>query len=228
MPESYRPEISHGKGFETYSSWWEPSFKYFDRPTDPRGHWIVIRMLASAARSLKTYDPILASQCLHGAKRVWKYMQEKGEHVEDFDWEIYPPMGHGNFREVSFSYYYKNSTWMLCSRAAAAVELYAAEPNEIYKERAVDALDIIASRMVKDEDGALHLVDYKTDRLTRAEEKSYVLTRKKMNDAHSEQLSYYSEAIYRMFGRRPVTVQVYSTVLGRLVDIDTSVSFDKK
>ncbi|MBQ9084744.1 MAG: UvrD-helicase domain-containing protein [Clostridia bacterium] len=82
--------------------------------------------------------------------------------------------------------------------------------------------------IIEDEDGALHLVDYKTDRLTRAEEKSYELTRKKMNDAHSEQLSYYSEAIYRMFGRRPVTVQVYSTVLGRLVDIDTSVSFDKK
>ena len=156
LPESYRPEISHGKGFETYSSWWEPSFKYFDRPTDPRGHWIVARMLASASRSLKTYDPILASQCLSGAKKVWNYMMDHGEHVEDFDWEIYPPMGHGNFREVSFSYYYKNSTWMLCSRAAAAVELYAAEPDELYKERAVDALGIIASRMIKDEDGALH------------------------------------------------------------------------
>ncbi len=90
------------------------------------------------------------------------------------------------------------------------------EGEEILVQGVIDCI-------IEDEDGALHLVDYKTDRLTRAQMADPDLAKERMNELHGEQLNYYSEAILRMFGRRPVTVQVYSTVLGRLVDIDASV-----
>jgi ATP-dependent helicase/nuclease subunit A len=73
--------------------------------------------------------------------------------------------------------------------------------------------------LYEDKEGNLHLVDYKTDRLTREERESPELAEKRLKDAHSLQLSYYSEAILRMFGKRPLTVEVYSLQLGRCVDV---------
>ncbi len=77
--------------------------------------------------------------------------------------------------------------------------------------------------IIEDSDGELHLVDYKTDRMTREEFKSHALAEKKMNDKHALQLTYYSLAIEKMFGKRPKTVRVYSLPLGRCLDIKTKI-----
>lgn len=73
--------------------------------------------------------------------------------------------------------------------------------------------------LYEDSDGKLHLVDYKTDRLSRAELASPELAEGKLRDAHREQLGYYAEAVESIFGRRPETVEVYSLHLGRCVDV---------
>ena len=74
--------------------------------------------------------------------------------------------------------------------------------------------------LIEDGDGKLHLVDYKTDRLTREELADVDLARKKLNKKHSLQLSYYAMAIKKMFGREPSTVSVYSMPLGKTVPIE--------
>lgn len=73
--------------------------------------------------------------------------------------------------------------------------------------------------LIEDTDGNLHLVDYKTDRLTREELADVSLAQKKLNAKHSLQLSYYAMAVKKMFGREPNTVSVYSMPLGRTVPI---------
>ena len=74
--------------------------------------------------------------------------------------------------------------------------------------------------LIEDKDGNLHLVDYKTDRLTREELGDVEKATKKLNDKHSLQLSYYAMAIKKMFGREPITVSVYSMPLGKTVPIE--------
>ena len=71
-----------------------------------------------------------------------------------------------------------------------------------------------------DTEGKLHLVDYKTDRLTKEELSDRELARERLNSLHRGQLSYYAMAIERIFGKRPDTVRVYSLPLGDTVDID--------
>ena len=73
----------------------------------------------------------------------------------------------------------------------------------------------------EDADGELHLVDYKTDRLTAEELADESLAKKVLNEKHSLQLGYYAKAIETIFGRAPRTVKVYSLPLGKTVDIDT-------
>ena len=74
--------------------------------------------------------------------------------------------------------------------------------------------------LIEDSDGNLHLVDYKTDRLTREEISNVSLAQKKLNDKHSLQLSYYALAVKKMFGKEPSTVSVYSMPLGKTVPIE--------
>lgn len=74
--------------------------------------------------------------------------------------------------------------------------------------------------------GELHLVDYKTDRLTKEELASRDATTKKLNESHAEQLSCYALAIEKIFGKMPKTVRVYSLPLGDTVDIRL-LNFDK-
>ncbi len=73
--------------------------------------------------------------------------------------------------------------------------------------------------LYEDMSGELHLIDYKTDRLTREERENPSLAEKKLCDAHALQLSYYSKAVELMFGKAPTTVQVYSLHLGRCVSV---------
>ena len=74
--------------------------------------------------------------------------------------------------------------------------------------------------LIEDGDGKLHLVDYKTDRLTREELCDVELARKKLSGKHALQLSYYAMAVKKMFGREPSTVSVYSMPLGKTVPIE--------
>lgn len=74
--------------------------------------------------------------------------------------------------------------------------------------------------IIEDAGGELHLVDYKTDRLTREELADEVLAARKLSDKHRGQLTYYALAVEKMFGKRPATVSVYSLPLGKCVDIE--------
>ena len=73
-----------------------------------------------------------------------------------------------------------------------------------------------------DEDEMLHLVDYKTDRLTDEELSDKSLAKKTLSERHSLQLSYYSLAVERIFGQKPKTTSVYSLPLGDTVNIDVT------
>lgn len=154
LPADYREEVSKGVGLERYDSWWGP-IRYYDTPTDPQGHWFVIRMLASAARSLKETNPAFAEECLAGAEKIWNYMQTEGEFIEDFRWTEYPPIGHDGFKEALFDYYYPGSTFMLTGRAYAAMDLYKTTGNEAYQARAAETLRTLSGRSLTEEDGAL-------------------------------------------------------------------------
>jgi ATP-dependent helicase/nuclease subunit A len=74
--------------------------------------------------------------------------------------------------------------------------------------------------IIEDAFGRLHLVDYKTDRLSKEELSDKNLAKKALSEKHSLQLFYYSLAIEKIFGKRPETVRVYSLPLGDTVDID--------
>ena len=73
--------------------------------------------------------------------------------------------------------------------------------------------------LYEDENGKMHLVDYKTDRLTPEELSDRALARKKLYDKHSLQLSYYAKAVELIFGKYPETVEVYSLPLGDTLDV---------
>ena len=73
--------------------------------------------------------------------------------------------------------------------------------------------------LYEDTDGELHLIDYKTDRLSPEEKANRELARQKMYEKHSLQLSYYAKAVELMFGKRPKTVEVYSLPLGDTVEV---------
>ena len=72
-----------------------------------------------------------------------------------------------------------------------------------------------------DGEGEYHLLDYKTDRLTRRELESRHLARYAMCRAHARQLAYYGIAVEAIFGKRPITREVYSLHLGDTLSVVT-------
>jgi ATP-dependent helicase/nuclease subunit A len=80
--------------------------------------------------------------------------------------------------------------------------------------------------ILEDSDGELHLVDYKTDRLTKEELTRREAAERKLNESHAPQLSCYALAIEKIFGKKPKSVRVYSLPLGDTVDIKL-INFDK-
>ena len=74
--------------------------------------------------------------------------------------------------------------------------------------------------LIEDADGELHLIDYKTDRLTREELLDTTLGEEKLRSAHTLQLSYYKEAVKQIFGKTPNRVGIYSLHLGKEVALD--------
>ena len=81
--------------------------------------------------------------------------------------------------------------------------------------------------LILDNEGEYHLVDYKTDRLSREELGDRALAEAKLRDAHSRQLGYYAEAVKLIFGKYPKTVKVYSLPLGDTVDVSNRKETEK-
>ncbi len=69
----------------------------------------------------------------------------------------------------------------------------------------------------KDEDGKYHLVDYKTDRLTKEEMQNPSLAEKKLVERHKNQLTVYKKVCEEIIGEPFATVSVYSLPLGRSI-----------
>lgn len=74
--------------------------------------------------------------------------------------------------------------------------------------------------LIENEHGDLHLIDYKTDRLTKEELLNPASAEKKLKDAHTLQLSYYKKAVEEIFGKAPTRIGVYSLHLGREIVLD--------
>ena len=84
--------------------------------------------------------------------------------------------------------------------------------REVFVQGVIDCV-------IEGEDGSLHLVDYKTDRLTKEELSDRRLAEEKLLSAHRRQLYYYSLAIEKMFGRKPDAVGIYSLHLAKEVKV---------
>ena len=93
------------------------------------------------------------------------------------------------------------------------------EKRAVYADETVLVQGVIDC-IIEDEKGELHLIDYKTDRLTREERETPALGEEKLRGAHTLQLSYYALAIKEMFGKLPKTIGVYSLHLGKEVSIN--------
>lgn len=91
------------------------------------------------------------------------------------------------------------------------------------KKAAVSGRKILVQGVIdcimENSDGTLAVIDYKTDRLTRAELADPGLARERLCRAHSLQLSYYRLAVKEIFGTAPTRTEVYSLHLGRCVDV---------
>ncbi|MBQ8529141.1 MAG: UvrD-helicase domain-containing protein [Clostridia bacterium] len=92
------------------------------------------------------------------------------------------------------------------------------EQKAAYRDRKVLVQGVIDC-IVEYPDGTLGLFDYKTDRLTREELSDPALAEAKLREKHSLQLSYYSLAVEKMFGKAPRRVEVYSLPLGDTVPV---------
>ena len=94
--------------------------------------------------------------------------------------------------------------------------------NEDKKQALADRkilLQGVIDCIIIDTDGNIHLVDYKTDRLTKAELSDKSLAQRSLAEKHSLQLYYYSLAIEKIFSKPPVSRRVYSLPLGDTVDV---------
>ncbi|MBR3680780.1 MAG: UvrD-helicase domain-containing protein [Clostridia bacterium] len=94
------------------------------------------------------------------------------------------------------------------------------EARELYRGEKILVQGVIDCLYV-DGEGEYHLLDYKTDRLTRRELESRHLARYAMCRAHARQLAYYGIAVEAIFGKRPITREVYSLHLGDTLSVVT-------
>ncbi len=92
------------------------------------------------------------------------------------------------------------------------------EKRKAYRDREILVQGVIDC-IIEREDGSIALCDYKTDRLTREELADRSLAEKKLRQSHKMQLSLYSMAIEKIFGKAPSSVEVYSLPLGDTVSI---------
>ena len=92
--------------------------------------------------------------------------------------------------------------------------LFAERDKERYEELSVFTQGVI-DLLIQTEEGEIILADYKTDRLTREmladEEKAKAL----LFGRYRHQLTYYALAIERIFGKRPIRIEIYSLHAGK-------------
>ena len=98
------------------------------------------------------------------------------------------------------------------------------EQKKLYYDEQI-LLQGVIDCIYEDECGNLHLVDYKTDRLTKSELSDVSLAKATLERKHALQLSYYSLAVEKIFGRAPASVGIYSLPLGKTLEIDP-IKFD--
>ncbi len=94
--------------------------------------------------------------------------------------------------------------------------------NDELKEKMqgeVLAVQGVIDLILIDADGNISLFDYKTDRLTHAELENERFAKKRMNDTHALQLSYYARAVEILYGKPCKRIAVYSTHSAKLYDI---------
>ena len=82
--------------------------------------------------------------------------------------------------------------------------------------------------VIENADGTLVVIDYKTDRLSPEQLSDRALAAGMLSERHSLQLSYYNEAVRRMFGKSPSAVQIYSLHLGDVVDVQMPTATEQK
>ena len=92
------------------------------------------------------------------------------------------------------------------------------EKKQALRDRKI-LLQGVIDCIIIDTDGNIHLIDYKTDRLTKAELADKSLAQRSLSEKHSLQLYYYSLAIEKIFSKPPVSRRVYSLPLGDTVDV---------
>lgn len=101
-------------------------------------------------------------------------------------------------------------------------ENFTADPERkrAYSERGETVLvQGVIDCLIEDGEGNLHLIDYKTDRLSEKELADKNLAREKLALVHAGQLGYYADAVKEIFGKVPASVRVYSLPLGDTVDV---------
>ena len=81
------------------------------------------------------------------------------------------------------------------------------------------AVQGVMDLIIEDENGDISVYDYKTDRVSQEEMINSELLQKKMIERHSKQLSYYNEAIKRLFSRECKHLAVYSTCAAKEIEI---------
>lgn len=92
------------------------------------------------------------------------------------------------------------------------------EKRKAFRDREILVQGVIDC-IIEREDGSIALCDYKTDRLTKEELADRSLAEKKLRESHKTQLSLYSMAIEKIFGKTPESVEVYSLPLGDTVSV---------
>ena len=93
------------------------------------------------------------------------------------------------------------------------------EKKRAFAEREI-LLQGVIDCLIEDSYGNLHLVDYKTDRLTKSELADKSLAQRSLSEKHKLQLTYYALAVEKIFSKRPTTVSIYSLPLGDTVELD--------
>lgn len=71
--------------------------------------------------------------------------------------------------------------------------------------------------VMRESDGSLSLVDYKTDRIPSAYREDIAGARRLLRDRHAAQLGYYRLAAERIFGTLPTRTEIYSLALGSCI-----------
>ena len=89
--------------------------------------------------------------------------------------------------------------------------------NDSLRERIENEMIVVQGvidLIVVDRNGDIILCDYKTDHLSKEELSSAFLAAKKLSERYSQQLSYYSVAVERLFGKAPIKTYIYSLPFG--------------